>query len=482
MNLFRSPLGLTLALAGFTILVIVAAACGGGDGDQDQPSSTTVTQQNEGVATVPTSPPTVEQKATAGPSATATTETSYGEAVAESSPTVRPEVEAEQPTADTGSPVQESQDAAAKTPDTTATREPTPDPASEGTEIQNVGGRVGNRAPEFTAVANWINSEPLTMGGLRGEVVLIDFWTYTCVNCIRTFPYLKEWQAKYADKGLVIVGVHTPEFDFEKLTDNVARSSQEAGIAWPVAQDNDRGTWRAYNNRYWPAKYLIDQGGTVRYTHFGEGAYIETEEQIRGLLSEAGADLSGVAVSNNAAPQLDSRAYTADPATRITREIYGGFGRNASPQGTYVFHREYYDGPDQTLEYSDPGEHQNQFMYLQGHWTNGLEKLRHARQTLHYEDYIALKFVATSVNAVVDLEGGEPFEVQVTIDGRPLLSEEAGADLVVEDDRSFFRVDEPRMYEVVALPEFTSHELKLSSNSPDFSFFAFTFGAYAEGP
>ena len=481
MNLIMNISRPCLAVAAVTILLMVAAACGGGDGDQDQAAPTKVTQENQIVTTVPASRPTIEHEATTTPSPTATSEATEGEAVATSA-TPRPNVEAEQPTAAPGSAVQESQDVAAKTPDTSAAQEPKPPSTLQETESRTVGGEVGNLAPEFEAVYNWINSPPLSMVELRGQVVLIDFWTYTCVNCIRTFPYLKEWHAKYADKGLVIVGVHTPEFDFEKITDNVVRSAQDYDLAWPIAQDNDFGTWTAYSNRFWPAKYLVDQDGTVRYTHFGEGGYIDTEGQIRSLLSEAGTDLSGVAISDKANPQVDPQAFTADPATRITREIYGGYGRNASTQGTYVHHREYYDGPDRTLVYDDPGDHQNHFMYLQGSWTNGLERLRHARRTENYEDYIALKFVATSVNAVIDPEGGEPFEVQVTIDGRSLLPQEAGADIVIEDGRSFFRVDEARMYEVVALPEFTDHELTLSSNSPDFSFFAFTFGAYTEGP
>ena len=320
------------------------------------------------------------------------------------------------------------------------------------------------------------------MEGLRGQVVLIDFWTYTCVNCIRTFPYLKEWHAKYVDKGLQIAGVHTPEFEFEKVTDNVVRSAGEYGLGWPIAQDNDFGTWRAYSNRFWPAKYLVDQHGTVRYTHFGEGAYAETEKQIRRLLEETGADLTDVELNTDEEPQTDIRAFGTDQSTRLTREIYGGFQRNATSQGIYVAHPEYYDGPNQTLSYVDPGDHQNQFMYLQGLWLNEVENLRHAQETQNYEDYIALKFAATSVNAVIDPEGDEPFDVQVTIDGRPVSVEEAGADLVIADGRSFFTVTSGRMYEVVALPEFSIHELKLSSNSPDFAFFAFTFGAYAQGP
>ena len=146
------------------------------------------------------------------------------------------------------------------------------------------------QAPEIKGIKAWINSEPLTIEEFRGKVVLVDFWTYSCVNCIRTFPYLREWNAKYADDGLVIIGVHSPEFEFEKDYSNVLRATQDNGITWPVAQDNDFETWQNYSNRFWPAKYLIDKEGVIRYTHFGEGAYDETEKQIRDLLIDAGAD------------------------------------------------------------------------------------------------------------------------------------------------------------------------------------------------
>ena len=318
------------------------------------------------------------------------------------------------------------------------------------------------------------------MEELRGQVVLIDFWTYTCVNCIRTLPYLKEWHAKYADKGLTIVGVHTPEFEFEKVTDNVVSSAEEYGLGWAIPQDNDFRTWRAYSNRYWPAKYLIDQHGTVRYRHFGEGRYLVTEEWIRDLLEEAGSDLTDVEIGANERPAKHPRP--SDPAAQQTREIYGGYHRNSSSRGRYIAHPEYYDERDRTLSYNDPGDHQNQFMYLQGLWTNGLESLRHARVTENYEDHIALKFAATTVNAVLDPEDADPFDVRVTIDGRPLSTEEAGPDVVVADGHSFFTVNEPRMYEVVALPEYGIHELTLSSNSDDFALFAFTFGSYERGP
>ena len=147
-----------------------------------------------------------------------------------------------------------------------------------------VGGDIGDLAPEFSGITNWINSSPLTLQELRGNVVLIDIWTYTCVNCIRTIPYIKEWYSRYQDQGLVIIGIHAPEFEFEKLTANVERSMIDLDISWPVAQDNNMKTWDSYGNMYWPAKYVLDKNGVVKYRHFGEGSYAETENAIRILL------------------------------------------------------------------------------------------------------------------------------------------------------------------------------------------------------
>src|SRR3954471_2314147 len=143
-------------------------------------------------------------------------------------------------------------------------------------------------APEFTDTQRWFNSRPLTMAALRGRVVLIDFWTYTCVNCIRTQPYLKAWDARYRSRGLTIVGVHSPEFPFEKGAGNVQRAVRTAGLRYPVVQDNDLKTWNAWGNQYWPAEYLVDADGHVRGAHFGEGDYDKTEAAIRALLAEAG--------------------------------------------------------------------------------------------------------------------------------------------------------------------------------------------------
>ncbi len=142
-------------------------------------------------------------------------------------------------------------------------------------------------APEFNGIDRWLNSPPLSMQSLRGKVVLLDFWTYTCINCIRTLPYVKSWHEKYKDKGLVVVGVHTPEYPFERSTANVEAAIKRFGIPYPVAQDNRYATWQAYANQYWPAVYLIDRQGRIAYTHFGEGAYAQTEARIRALLEQA---------------------------------------------------------------------------------------------------------------------------------------------------------------------------------------------------
>ncbi|MFL9896940.1 thioredoxin family protein [Paraburkholderia fungorum] len=144
----------------------------------------------------------------------------------------------------------------------------------------------GTIAPEFTGIDKWLNSDPLTLQQLRGKVVLVDFWTYTCINCIHVLPYVKTWNQKYKDQGLVVVGVHTPEYPFERDTDNVRKAIKRFDITFPVAQDNRYATWNAYGNQYWPAFYLVDKKGHVVYTHFGEGDYEQTEAKIKALLAE----------------------------------------------------------------------------------------------------------------------------------------------------------------------------------------------------
>ena len=372
-------------------------------------------------------------------------------------------------------------------PRPTATAVPataTPAPVVARTSAES--GRKGDEklAAELTGISSWINADPFTLESKRGSVVLVDFWTYTCINCIRTLRYLKQWQEKYADKGLVIVGVHTPEFEFEKNRDNVVKAVGEFGLEYAVAQDNDYGTWRAFENRFWPAKYLIDKDGYVRYTHFGEGQYQATEEWIRKLLVETETKVSDISLGEEEVRVYDPAARTRDPETRLTRELYAGFDRNfgavrSGQTPPYIRHQEYYQRPDMELSFEDPGEHVNNFIYLQGLWKTGMESIDHARETRDYEDWIAIKFYATSVNVVMSPEGGEPYAVRITMDGGPLTAEQAGADIMFDDEgNSYVAVDEPDMYRLVSIESFEGHELRLSSNSDDFSVFAFTFGAF----
>lgn len=360
----------------------------------------------------------------------------------------------------------------------------TPSETSEDVASPHETEGVGEVAPDLVGVSNWINSEPLELASLRGQVVLIDFWTYTCVNCIRTFPFLKEWDEKYRDRGLVIIGVHAPEFEFEEKYENVVAAVEQNGIAYPVVQDNDMETWRAFDNRFWPAKYLIDADGVIRYSHFGEGAYDETESVIRQLLVESGTAVDDIIASNDAGPVADPRAYATQDSGQ-TRELYLGVRRNASSQVPYIGNLNYYYASVNTIEsYSDPGDHGNHFVYLNGEWRNGEESIVHARKTTEYEDYVALKFAGKSANVVLDfVSGQEPFDMRVTIDGRPFVEDERGSDVVEgEDGQTYIRVTEARLYNIAQLLFYGEHELVLSANSDIFAVFAFTFGSYADGP
>jgi cytochrome c biogenesis protein CcdA/thiol-disulfide isomerase/thioredoxin len=179
-------------------------------------------------------------------------------------------------------------------------------------------------APELTGISTWINSDPQTIKGLKGKVVLIDFWTYSCINCIRTQPYLKDLYAKYHDAGLEIIGVHAPEFSFEKNPDNVRQAVKDAGLKYPIAMDNDLATWAAFNNQYWPASYLIDKDGQIRRTHFGEGGYADEEQAVRTLLAENGGKVPGQASTTDSDSERN----------RLTSETYLGASRASNYVGS----------------------------------------------------------------------------------------------------------------------------------------------------
>ena len=355
-------------------------------------------------------------------------------------------------------------------------------PAMDISHLQ-AGGDIGDRAAEIEGITAWINSDPLTIAELRGKVVLVDFWTYTCINCIRTLPFLKLWNSRYADDGLVIIGVHSPEFEFEKDFDNVTKATMDKGVVWPVALDNDFATWQNYSNRYWPAKYLIDKDGVVRYSHFGEGRYAETEEKIRELVEEAGASV----LEDKFSPSLDQKldpTYLGSPHAELTREVYAGYRRNLPDRlyggGGYVGQEAYYKAPEEVVTFALPGELTPNVLYFHGRWRVGPENIDHGRKTQGHEDSINLVFSARSVNAVLTSGSGEPYRVRVTVDGKYLTEANKGEDVRIGNDgESYIMVTEPRMYNVLESPEWVwRNTLQMSSESDDFGLFAFTFGVY----
>jgi len=335
----------------------------------------------------------------------------------------------------------------------------------------------------LTGTGAWFNGEPTTIATLlaEGQVVLIDFWTYTCINCLRTLPYLRDWHEKYSERGLTILGVHSPEFEFEKVPENVAAAVERHDVTWRVVQDNEMGTFRAFSNYYWPAKYLIGADGRMRYSHFGEGAYAETERQIRLALAAAGYDVSDIAEGAPPPPAQDPSAPT------VTRELYMGYERSYTAQfrdgAGYAGQPEFYEAADRVVLYEDNLPHAHNRWYLHGLWKNEREAVVHVRRTSDPEDYVALRFAARSVNVVINpLRQDEPFEVVVEIEGRPLTPEEAGADILFDDlGRSILEINGPRLYRVVEQPEWGVKELKLRSTSDNLAIFAFTFGIYDAG-
>ena len=373
------------------------------------------------------------------------------------------------------------------------TPEPTPTPAVPPEPCEGErGGELDNCAPEFDGTQGWVNSEPFTMESQLGNVVLIDFWTYSCINCIRTLPFLQTWHERYADEGLVIVGVHTPEFEFEKVYDNVVEATVDMGVAWPVVQDNDYTVWGSYDNRFWPAKYLIDKDGVIRYRHFGEGKYAETEEEIRKLLAEIGADEEMLAQPLPEDQQRDSTYLSSD--ARQTPELFAGWrftvlqrrGGIGQVQTYMEAAQASYDAGDQqgvVAEFEQPSQRRPNEIYFHGPWSIGPESAVHARETENYTDLIILEYSARSVNAVLTSESGEPYKVLVTVNNRYLTEENKGEDVIIgEDGESYVLVDSPKAYRLVEHADFEERQiLAMSSLSDDFGLFSFTFGTYEDG-
>jgi thiol-disulfide isomerase/thioredoxin len=313
-------------------------------------------------------------------------------------------------------------------------------PGSSSQVAAGAGGGLADDGPAPALDATgWLNSPPLTPANLKGKVVLYDIWTYSCVNCVRTLPYVRSWYERYRTDGLVVIGIHSPEFNFEKVPSNVAAAVKRLDVTWPIALDADMTIWNAFNNQYWPAKYLADRNGEIRYTHFGEGNYSETEDVIRTLL--------GVPASApRAAPPTagpDVRVQAANAV--ITDETYLGTERSTGAAT------------------------------LAGGWRADSEDVQASASGAS----ITLPYQAREVNLVMATAGGTnvPIEVLVSVDGRPLSPAYRTADTHVDaSGHTYVQVRAADLYRLVFGPGIEQHTVQLTAEASGLQAFAFTFG------
>ncbi len=305
------------------------------------------------------------------------------------------------------------------------------------------------KAPELAGITGYINTPEFSLEQIRGKVVLVDFWTYSCINCIRTQPYLNAWYDAYASDGLVIVGVHTPEFEFEKDYENVKQAVEKAGIKYPVVQDNNFGTWTAYQNRYWPRKYLVDVDGFIRYDHIGEGGYSETEAKIKELLGER---KQRYGMQINLSKSAAIKTSDIDFGKVLTPEIYFGYnfdrGGMASEEGFK---------PEQVNHYSMPANIEANKAYLIGDWLNKGDYSELVGQT----GSVLLVYAAKNVNIVGSADNAT--ELKIFLDGN-----------AVEGTENLVKAE--RLYNVVSADTYGAHVLEIESSRPGFRIYTFTFG------
>ncbi|OCP18520.1 cytochrome C biogenesis protein [Ensifer sp. LC384] len=315
-------------------------------------------------------------------------------------------------------------------------------------------------APSLDGAVEWLNSQPLTAEALRGKVVLVDFWTYSCINCIRTVPYVRAWAEKYRDQGLVVIGVHAPEFAFEKKIDNVRKAVGDFNIGYPVAIDNDYRIWRAFENSYWPAHYLIDAKGQLRYHHFGEGNHAQTEKAIQDLLREAGSDMDA---SAPIAPDAKGAELGADLRNIRSSESYIGYQRAAN----FASNESLSADAARTYTVAEPGLNE---WGLSGTWTVGPEQA-----TLNEPDGgIATRFSARDLHLVLGPSAsGKPVRFQVTIDGKA-PGKDHGADIDADGNGT---ITATRLYQLVRQSgDVSARTFNIRFLDPGVQAYAFTFG------
>jgi cytochrome c biogenesis protein CcdA/thiol-disulfide isomerase/thioredoxin len=317
-------------------------------------------------------------------------------------------------------------------------------------------GETPELAPSLEGGVTWLNSPPLTMEELRGKVVLIDFWTYSCINCLRALPYVDAWAEKYRDRGLVVIGVHAPEFAFERDLGNVRRAVRDLGITYPVVLDNDLAIWRAYGNRYWPAHYFIDANGQIRHRHFGEGDYDESERVIQALLAEAGYEVPTDIVD----PQGSGVGAAPDNSRARTPETYVGYGRRenfvSAEQGTRA-----------VRSFATPATLRSNQWGLSGSW----RVEREYAEVAGAGSAISMRFRARDLHLVL-APGEAPVRFRVTIDGRP-PGAAAGMDVNAAGEGV---VRDQRLYQLIRGGGQGERTFRIEFLDPGARAFAFTFG------
>ncbi len=327
---------------------------------------------------------------------------------------------------------------------------------------QDTKGVIG-RAPLYglTGATGWINSKPLTAKQLKGQVVLVDFWTYSCINCLRSLPYIEAWAEKYKDSGLVVIGVHTPEFDFEKQLPNVQRAVRKFGITYPIALDSDHAIWDAFHNEYWPAHYFLDGNGKIRFAHFGEGDYDRSEAWIQELLKERNAKAMPGGEVSVEGQGVEAASDTSDDRSP---ETYIGFGRAehfASPGGFLMGMEKNYAAPAHpTL---------NEWGF-EGKWVDNMQRAVLASAG----GKIVFHFQARDLHLVLGpTEHGKPVRFRVTIDGQA-PGENHGVDTDAEGNGV---VTEHRLYQLIRQKgAVTDHVFTIEFEDPGVQAFSFTFG------
>ena len=319
------------------------------------------------------------------------------------------------------------------------------------------------KAPEFEGISYYINSNGTKLSDLKGTVVLIDFWTYSCINCIRTLPYLVDWNQKYSDKGLVIVGIHSPEFEFEKGLDNVKQAVTRFGIKYPVLLDNDHGTWNAFQNSYWPRKYLVDSEGFIRYDHIGEGGYVETENAIRTLLAERTGQQSISSTSVNQTNLRVPESQSVDFNQIKTPELYFGYQYARSQLGN----NEGFD-PEKIVNYTLPSSKlKPNVIYLEGEWKNNADSM----ELIGNEGKIILDYSAKTINIVAGGQG----KITVMEFGKDNQTRNpySGNDLNSEGKLT---IDGQRLYNIGSHQDYGNQQIAIDISGPGFRIYTFTFG------